>query len=43
MELVPVFLALLQGLSVTMTAPTFSNLKTVLTGWVFARCIRLRG
>ena len=37
MELVPGFVALLQGLSVTMTAPTFQSLTTVLTGWVFAR------
>lgn len=36
MELVPGFVALLQGLSVTMTAPTFASLSTVLTGWVFA-------
>jgi hypothetical protein len=27
---------LLQGLSATMTAPTFASLTTVLTGWVFA-------
>jgi hypothetical protein len=37
MELVPGFVALLQGVSVTMTAPTFASLTTVLTGWVFAR------
>ena len=37
MELVPGFVALLQGLSVTMTAPSFHSLTTVLTGWVFAR------
>jgi hypothetical protein len=36
MELVPGFMALLQGLSATMTAPTFASLTTVLTGWVFA-------
>ena len=36
MELVPGFVLLLQGLSATMTAPTFSSLTTVLTGWVFA-------
>lgn len=36
MELVPGFMALLQGLSATMTAPTFDSLVTVLTGWVFA-------
>ena len=37
MELVPGFVELLQGLSVTMTAPTFRSLTTVLTGWVFVR------
>ena len=37
MELVPGFVTLLQGLSGTMTAPTFQSLTTVLTGWVFAR------
>jgi hypothetical protein len=36
MELVPGFVGLLQGLSATMTAPTFASLTTVLTGWVFA-------
>jgi hypothetical protein len=36
MELVPGFMALLQGLSAAMTAPTFASLVTVLTGWVFA-------
>jgi len=36
MELVPSFMLLLQGLSATMTVPTFANLTTVLTGWVFA-------
>ena len=36
MELVPGFVLLLQGLSATMTAPTFASLTTVLTGWVFA-------
>ena len=36
MELVPGFVLLLQGLSATMTTPTFSSLTTVLTGWVFA-------
>jgi hypothetical protein len=35
-ELVPGFIALLQGLSAVMTSPTFANLNTVLTGWVFA-------
>src|SRR5688572_28198567 len=29
-------MALLQGLSATMTAPSFTSLTTVLTGWVFA-------
>ena len=39
MTLVSGFLALLQGLSATMTAPTFTSLTTVLTGWMFAgRC-----
>ena len=36
-ELVPGFAALLQGLSATMTTPTFTSLTTVLTGRVFAR------
>ena len=36
MELVPGFVVLLQGLSATMTAPSFASLTTVLTGWVFA-------
>lgn len=36
MELVPGFVLLLQGLSATMTAPTFASLTTVMTGWVFA-------
>jgi hypothetical protein len=36
MELVPGFTELLQGLSATMTTPTFATLTTVLTGWVFA-------
>lgn len=36
MECVPGFLVLLQGLSATVTAPTFVSLTTVLTGWVFA-------
>jgi hypothetical protein len=35
-ELVPGFMVLLQGLSTTMTSPTFASLTTVLTGWVFA-------
>lgn len=37
MELVSGFTELLQGLSATMTAPTFASLTTVVTGWVFAR------
>jgi hypothetical protein len=36
MELVPGFAALVQGLSISMTAPTFANLMVVLSGWVFA-------
>jgi DDE superfamily endonuclease len=36
MELVPGFMVLLQGLSATMTAPSFSSLTTIVTGWVFA-------
>lgn len=36
MELVPGFVVLLQGLSSTMTAPTFDSFVTVMTGWVFA-------
>jgi hypothetical protein len=36
MELVPGFMAIVQGLSSTMTAPTFASLTTVLSGWVFA-------
>lgn len=36
MELVPGFMAFVQGLSATMTTPTFASLTTVLTGWVFA-------
>jgi hypothetical protein len=36
MECVPGFVALLQGLSSTVTAPSFVSLTTVLTGWVFA-------
>lgn len=36
MVLIPGFLDLLQGLAVTMTAPTFESMITVLTGWVFA-------
>ncbi len=37
MKLVSGFAALLQGLSATMTTPTFTSLTTLLTGWVFAR------
>ena len=36
-ELVPGFVAVLPGLAVTRTAPTFDRLTTVLTGGVFAR------
>jgi hypothetical protein len=36
MELVPGFVVLVQGLSATMTAPTFDSFVTVITGWVFA-------
>jgi hypothetical protein len=36
MELVPGFMALVQGLSATMTAPTFASFTTILTGWAFA-------
>ncbi len=36
MELAPGFLALVHGLSATMTAPTFTSFGTILTGWVFA-------
>jgi len=36
MEFVPSFGLLLQGLSATMTAPTFESFVTMLTGWVFA-------
>ena len=36
MELVPGFMALLQPFLSTMTAPTFDNLTTLVTGWVFA-------
>jgi hypothetical protein len=36
MELVPGFVVLLQGLSVTMTAPTFDSFTTLAAGWVFA-------
>jgi hypothetical protein len=35
-ELVPGFVLMLQGLSATMTAPSFASLTTILTGWVFA-------
>lgn len=36
MTLVPSFVDLLQPLAAVMTAPTFDNLLTMLTGWVFA-------
>ena len=36
MEFVPGFAVLLQGLSATMTAPSFESLITILRGWVFA-------
>jgi len=36
MHLVPSFLDLLQPLSVAMTSPSFHNLNTLTTGWVFA-------
>ena len=36
MELVPGFMQLLQPLALTMTAPTFESLTTIVTGWVFA-------
>ncbi len=36
MEIVHSFDLLLQGLAVTMTAPTFDSFVTILTGWVFA-------
>ena len=36
MALVPGFMLLLQGLSDTMTGPTFCSLTTVLTGWIFS-------
>lgn len=36
MELVPGFVALLQPFAMTMTAPTFDSLTTIVTGWVFA-------
>lgn len=36
MDLVTSFVAHLQPLSVVMTAPSFANLVTVLTGWTFA-------
>ena len=36
MELVPGFTELLQGLSATMTTPTYHSLVTAVTGWVFA-------
>lgn len=36
MTLVPSFVGLLQPLAGVMTTPTFHNLVTILTGWVFA-------
>jgi hypothetical protein len=36
MELVPGFVAFVQGLSVGMTTPTFANLMVILSGWVFS-------
>ena len=36
MSLVPSFTALAQPLACGMTAPTFANFLTILTGWVFA-------
>jgi len=36
MELVPGFVALLQGLSMTMTKPTFESFTTIACGWVLA-------
>ena len=37
MELVPDFIALLQGLAATMTGPTFQSFLTIAAGWVLAR------
>lgn len=37
MTLVASFLAVIQPLSVVMTRPSFDNLVTVITGWIFAR------
>src|ERR1700733_9001190 len=36
MNLVSSFSVWLQGLAVVMTAPSFQNYSTILTGWVFA-------
>jgi hypothetical protein len=36
MELVPGFMLIVQGLSATMTTPTFESFTTVLAGWIFA-------
>jgi hypothetical protein len=36
MELVPGFAAMLQAIRPTMTAPTFDNFLTIVTGWLFA-------
>jgi SRSO17 transposase len=37
MELVPSFTILLQVISPVMTAPTFDNFSTLMTGWIFAQ------
>src|SRR5688572_12962163 len=37
MDLVTSFAVLLQPLAIAMTAPSFNNFVTILTGWVFAR------
>jgi SRSO17 transposase len=37
MDLVTSFAVLLQPLAITMTAPTFHNFMSILTGWVFAK------
>lgn len=37
MDLVSSFAILLQSLAITMTAPSFHNFVSILTGWVFAR------
>lgn len=43
MDLVTSFAVLLQPLAITMTAPSFDNFVTILTGWVFARRRTLTG